>query len=77
MRPCGVTQCWRKAAVVVDAYNKEAAADAKELVSCRMVRRQLGSGEGDAISISYGSDAGFSGGSRIFTKLDHEQRQRG
>ena len=39
-----------EAAIIIDAYSKGAAADAKALVSCRMVRRQLGSGEGDAIT---------------------------
>ena len=47
-----------EAAVIIDAYNKEAAADAKELVSCRMVRRQLGSGEGDAITFPTGATQG-------------------
>ena len=47
-----------EAAVIIDAYNKEAAAEAKELVSCRMVRRQLGSGEGDAITFPTGATQG-------------------
>lgn len=47
-----------EAAVIIDAYNKEAAADAKALVSCRMVRRQLGSGEGDAITFPTGATQG-------------------
>ena len=47
-----------EAAVIIDAYNKEAAADAKELVSCRMVRRQLDSGEGDAITFPTGATQG-------------------
>lgn len=32
------------AAVIIDAYNSEAAADAKKVVSCRMVVRALGDG---------------------------------
>lgn len=32
------------AAVIIDAYNSEAAADAKKVVSCRMVERALGDG---------------------------------
>lgn len=32
------------AAVIIDAYNSEAAADAKKIVSCRMVIRALGDG---------------------------------
>lgn len=34
-----------EAAVIIDAYNKEAADDAKRVVSCRMVRRALGDGD--------------------------------
>ena len=33
------------AAVIIDAYNESASADAKEVVSCRMVIRSLGSGD--------------------------------
>ena len=47
-----------EAAVVVDAYNKDAEAAAKRLVSCRMVRRQLGSGEGSATQFPLGSTQG-------------------
>lgn len=32
------------AAVIIDAYNSEAAADAKKMVSCRMVIRAMGDG---------------------------------
>ena len=32
------------AAVIIDAYNSEATADAKKVVSCRMVERALGDG---------------------------------
>ena len=34
-----------EAAVLIDSYNAKAAADAKQVVSCRMVRRALGAGE--------------------------------
>lgn len=34
-----------EAAVIIDSYNAEAAADAKEEVSCRMVRRAIAAGE--------------------------------
>ena len=34
-----------EAAVMIDAYNANAPADAKQVVSCRMVRRALGAGE--------------------------------
>ncbi len=33
------------AAVIIDAYNAEASADAKNIVSCRMVIRALGDGD--------------------------------
>jgi hypothetical protein len=33
-----------EAAVIIDAYNADAADDAKRVVSCRMVRRVLGDG---------------------------------
>lgn len=35
-----------EAAVIIDAYNTNAADDAKKVVSCRMVRRAIGDGEG-------------------------------
>ena len=34
------------AALIIDAYGREAKADVKRLVSCRMVRRLLGDGTG-------------------------------
>lgn len=37
-----------EAAVITDAYNENAPADRKKLVSCRMVRRVLGDGNGSA-----------------------------
>lgn len=37
------------AAVIIDAYNAEASADAKKIVSCRMVIRALGDGESGGI----------------------------
>lgn len=33
-----------EAAILIDAYNSDAGVDAKWLVSCRMVRRQIGAG---------------------------------
>ena len=47
-----------EAAVIVDAYNQAASEDAKRLVSCRMVRRQLGAGEGGDIQFPMGSTQG-------------------
>lgn len=46
-----------EAAVIVDAYNRDAGAEAKKLVSCRMVRRQLGSGD-DGMQFPLGSTQG-------------------
>lgn len=37
------------AAVIIDAYNAEADADAKKIVSCRMVIRALGDGESSGV----------------------------
>lgn len=34
-----------EAAVIIDSYNEDASADAKKVVSCRMVRRAIGAGE--------------------------------
>lgn len=47
-----------EAAVIVDAYNRDAGAEAKKLVSCRMVRRQLGSGADEALQFPMGSTQG-------------------
>ena len=46
-----------EAAVIIDAYNPDAGEDAKRLVSCRMVRRQLGESEG-GVSFPVGSTQG-------------------
>lgn len=48
----------QEAAVIIDAYNQTASADAKRLVSCRMVRRQLGAGDGGDIQFPMGSTQG-------------------
>lgn len=47
-----------EAAIIIDAYNKNAGAEAKRLVSCRMVRRQLGSGEEMGMQFPMGSTQG-------------------
>lgn len=39
------------AAVIIDAYNADADADAKKVVSCRMVIRAIGSGSGADVPI--------------------------
>lgn len=49
-----------EASVLIDACNASADVDAKKLVSCRMVRRQLGDGSGDAISFPPGTTQGSS-----------------
>lgn len=36
-------------AVIIDAYNADASADAKKVVSCRMVVRALGDGESSGV----------------------------
>lgn len=63
-------------AAIIDAYNPDAGADAKQLVSCRMVRRQLGeddstggvsfpmgSTQGTATALGYSQSWTMSGGS--------------
>lgn len=47
----------KEAAIVIDAYNRDASSDNKMLVSCRMVRRQLGTGE-DGAQFPVGSTQG-------------------
>lgn len=40
-----------EAGIIIDAYNDEAEHDIKNLVTCRMVRRALGSGQADAFPL--------------------------
>ena len=48
------------AAVIVDAYNVNAAADAKKVVSCRMIIRALGDGAASIpIGASQASESGL------------------
>lgn len=49
------------AAVIIDAYNVNASADAKKIVSCNMCIRKLGDGEDSGIPIgaTQGSQAGL------------------
>ena len=42
-----------EAATVIDAYNQDAADERKQLVSCRMVRRQLDTGAGGQNAVTY------------------------
>lgn len=39
------------AAILIDTFNKDATADAKKVVSCRVVIRQLGDGESSGVPI--------------------------
>lgn len=48
-----------EAALIIDTYNTDADADRKRLVSCRMVRRQLGEDDsGDAVTFPMGATQG-------------------
>ena len=47
-----------EAAIVIDAFSAKADADRKRLVSCRMVRRQLGDGDKGGISYPTGASQG-------------------
>lgn len=40
-----------EAGIIIDAYNFDAEVSSKKLVSCRMVRRAIGSGEADAFPL--------------------------
>ena len=44
-----------EAAIIIDAYNSLASADAKNVVSCRMVRRSIGSSGDVPVGASQGS----------------------
>lgn len=53
------TALLEEAAVIIDSCNADASADAKRLVSCRMVRRQLGEGDSEGgVSFPMGSTQG-------------------
>ena len=50
-----------EAGVVIDAYNQDAEAERKQLVSCRMVRRQMDAGPGaaqNAVTFPMGASQG-------------------
>ena len=52
------TQCTSfldDAAVIIDAYNADAAADKKQIVSCRMVIRTIGVDDGVPVGATQGS----------------------
>lgn len=46
-----LTQLLDEVAVLIDAYNSKASVDAKNLVSVRVVRRQIGDGESSGVPI--------------------------
>lgn len=46
-----LAQLLDEVAVLIDAYNSKASVDAKKLVSVRVVRRQIGDGEGSSVPI--------------------------
>lgn len=48
----------QEAAIIIDHYNVYADDDAKRLVTCRMVRRQLGNGQEEASAFPMGSTQG-------------------
>lgn len=65
-------QLLEEAAVIIDAYNKDAGDSAKEVVSCRMVRRALGDGmssvpmgasQGSVSALGYSQSWTMTGGS--------------
>lgn len=73
------------AAIIIDSFNKDASDDKKQIVSCRMVIRQLGDGSdaGVPIGATQGSMAGLgysqswtisngSTGEMYLSKLDKE-----
>lgn len=47
-----------EAGAIIDAFSADAAADVKKLVSCRMVRRLLGEGDGSAVHYPMGVSQG-------------------
>lgn len=51
-----------EAAIIIDVYNQKAVEDIKTLVSCRMVRRQLGDGSGASAFPMGASQGSVSGG---------------
>ncbi len=56
--PAKCTALLEEAALIIDAYNADAPAETKKLVSCRMVRRQLGDGGKGAVTFPMGSTQG-------------------
>ena len=44
-----------EAGVIIDAYNVDASADVKKVVTCRMIRRAVGEGDGANASLPIGA----------------------
>lgn len=51
------TELLEESAIIIDSYNAAAGNDAKQLVSCRMVRRAIGSGD-DSQAFPIGASQG-------------------
>lgn len=52
------TALLEEAALIIDSYNKDAQEDAKKVVSCRMVRRQLYDGDSGGVTYPMGTTQG-------------------
>ena len=52
------TALLEEAALIIDSYNKDAQEDAKKVVSCRMVRRQLYDGDSGGVTYPRGATQG-------------------
>ena len=52
------TALLEEAALIIDSYNKDAQEDAKKVVSCRMVRRQLYDGNSGGVTYPMGATQG-------------------
>lgn len=52
------TSLLEEAVLIIDSYNKDAQEDAKKVVSCRMVRRQLYDGDSGGVTYPMGATQG-------------------
>ena len=69
-----------EAGVVIDAYNQDAETERKQLVSCRMVRRQLDAGPGgrpERRDLPHGCLPGVGLGAGLLPDLDDVRRLGG
>lgn len=60
------SQLLDEAAIIIDTYKKDAEAESKNVVSCRMVRRAIGDGSGIPMGATQASQSGL-GYSESFT----------